>query len=1113
VPSQKIDLLVIVALPEEADYLERAGFYALKSGGRLQKFPYSTFEFLDNERRSRKAVLVQVGEVGDRARDVTAIFCPYFAPSLVVNLGISGRVGDDAKVGDVVIPTQLNQYDFQAAIVDENSEYKLLPGGRSAPLDQGIRFHAISNEFKRGLKLPTLRAFCASADIALSQTDTGKCDVWQSEGKLSANPTIVNGPFAVGVSVAKSQQFSHEVLRKTNRNVLAVDMESVLIASALESLEKMPKYYSIRAISDPGTAEKKQFDAVGRGAIRFWAMSNIAIVFKQLIEHAPIFGRAGAAAKQTPARDSVTSHRARNWIGDFPGQNVLESSQIDWLNKRFCNIRRVSPKPDSSSFENLLDEIISGGPGKNYLVQGHGGCGKTAILIALASKIERRNDGSVALINLRDLRGELEGNRVGDAGNYFSTRYAEQLRPGRRLFLLLDELHGDPSETEIVKAILAELAPVEPTVVLAFGIDHFRAHRRGFESSASSIVRDLEYEAEYDLKNLRLADTSRVGDLVTGMIKTSTTKYDPAIEGLIVEGLTRLGFSYVNHFVISIYLHNYRKPSFRDKQNSTDFILKAMKDLYERSKPSMKAVSFEAMCVEALRVHSTGLRGARNGAPDLNVRRLYDDLYGRFPKVVQTALIANAILHLLTASSDDEAFSQHNIDADSFYRMVFGNDVNACIKDLLSDETTELQILRSATAILDAVEIPRLSFALYLLGRARSQRGSQIAREALHKATTLLTNALATPLKTQSASSLTEDQKFEMLAVRTLFISKSIFNDEEATDTYITRVLENPLEDDLNRSFHLEYYGDQASGGMDIQLNLEDQGKEWKRTKEVLGARIESALAKRTFSNFDRICVLTYFCFVKTRHESFSLAANERKEYQNLIGRLRKSSFNMGDTLVSFLDMLERNLERSTFNYIDAILELYALKDIPRAGWVAEHRDFNPGGGTVETVAAHTLGAIFLAQLLCRQIKGFPADAENNVIAMLITHDFGEAYIGDYIPTDGVAKAKEPAAVARIESLSTYKHLSSLRGVASRFREFEAGSSQVAAVAKQLDKLDAIFQATVYAKRFKDKEDRRSFFEYHLDLIRTAELRAIAVEVTERAMSIPLDGEIEGAST
>lgn len=250
--------------------------------------------------------------------------------------------------------------------------------------------------------------------------------------------------------------------------------------------------------------------------------------------------------------------------------------------------------------------------------------------------------------------------------------------------------------------------------------------------------------------------------------------------------------------------------------------------------------------------------------------------------------------------------------------------------------------------------------------------------------------------------------------------------------------------------------------------------------------------------------MLTYFTFVKARHENSAIGLDERKYYQALIGRLRSSSLQMGERLVSFLDMLDSNLNYPTFNYIDAILELYVLKDLPRAGWIAKHRDFNPVGGTIESVAAHTLGAIFLAQLLCRQIKGFTVEMEHQVISMLITHDFGEAYIGDYVPTDGVTKAKEPAAVSRIERLSSYRNLSALRGVTVRFSDFEAGSTAVAAAAKQFDKLDALFQATVYSRRFKDEEDRRLFFQDHLNLIRTPELRSIAIEVMERAMSIPL---------
>jgi hypothetical protein len=195
------------------------------------------------------------------------------------------------------------------------------------------------------------------------------------------------------------------------------------------------------------------------------------------------------------------------------------------------------------------------------------------------------------------------------------------------------------------------------------------------------------------------------------------------------------------------------------------------------------------------------------------VRERYSETFARFPRIAQTAFIAQAIAYLLTEFNRNGAsiFKALGIDEKAFLSLVFSNDVNQSVKDLMGDARVEEAVLSAAKTILNKLEPPGLSYALYLFGRARSVKGRRQARSALDDVAPHLLDRSTMPTDEQS-------KKFWRLARRSLQISRSMNEDREATDAYISDVLSDPYEDGLNRSFHLEYYRDHQSTGMKVEL-------------------------------------------------------------------------------------------------------------------------------------------------------------------------------------------------------------------------------------------------------------------------------------------------------
>ena len=129
---------------------------------------------------------------------------------------------------------------------------------------------------------------------------------------------------------------------------------------------------------------------------------------------------------------------------------------------------------------------------------------------------------------------------------------------------------------------------------------------------------------------------------------------------------------------------------------------------------------------------------------------------------------------------------------------------------------------------------------------------------------------------------------------------------------------------------------------------------------------------------------------------------------------------------------------------LDALLDLLALDDLPRTGWLLR------GVPSPESIAGHVLGVSYVALALAPRVDP-PLDLAR-VLAMALVHDAPEARSGDlpqpaaqHLPAG--AKADMEAALAR-------ELLGPLSDVASdAFGEYEAQESREARFVKACDRL------------------------------------------------------------
>ncbi|NIQ06424.1 MAG: HD domain-containing protein [Candidatus Korarchaeota archaeon] len=139
---------------------------------------------------------------------------------------------------------------------------------------------------------------------------------------------------------------------------------------------------------------------------------------------------------------------------------------------------------------------------------------------------------------------------------------------------------------------------------------------------------------------------------------------------------------------------------------------------------------------------------------------------------------------------------------------------------------------------------------------------------------------------------------------------------------------------------------------------------------------------------------------------------------------------------------------------IDFLLTLFTLKKKKRTGWTLH------GIETPESIADHIFGTTFLAFLLANETY----DVEK-CIKLALVHDIHEAILGD-LPSSRVSKGKK----RKKEEQSFEILLSTLEikkeTIQELWFEYFLRKSKEAKFVRDMDKIEMIFQAFLYAKNY-----------------------------------------------
>lgn len=201
----------------------------------------------------------------EHAAIATTKFLQRVQAKLLVLLGISGRISDDCRLGDVVLADRCDNSYYRAKKKDQ----RVLPGGKEWPLDALAR--------RLYSSLDAARPYYSYDGI-----DSAQAAELRAARLIRDSPATVYGPVCATPFLVDDPEFADWLKNSRNRNILATDMESAAVVQAAhECGVRNGRVLVIRGVSDPADGNKAALDAIGAGVMRRIAMRNAA----QLASH------------------------------------------------------------------------------------------------------------------------------------------------------------------------------------------------------------------------------------------------------------------------------------------------------------------------------------------------------------------------------------------------------------------------------------------------------------------------------------------------------------------------------------------------------------------------------------------------------------------------------------------------------------------------------------------------------------------------------------------------------------------------------------------------------------------------------------------------------------
>ena len=329
-----------------------------------------------------------------------------------------------------------------------------------------------------------------------------------------------------------------------------------------------------------------------------------------------------------------------------------------------------------------------------------------------------------------------------------------------------------------------------------------------------------------------------------------------------------------------------------------------------------------------------------------------------------------------------------------------------------------------------------------------------------------------------------EEYKNALFILRGIAVSLIVKGHKDVSDEYISSLISNKLANEINRGFHLEYYGDKPYYPVYDTLNFIDDITAGKNTLDQLITANEISMENRDLPPVFEINLFTICSLLQARIESshsetsFDIAPYVKTAVQHVNWYLENAN-DMMPVLREFFHMIHQDFtiwleEPDKCNSVAARSYMVYSKRLPRTGWV------DLGIPCPETTAEHMYSCWLMGMMFLPDVyDGYEDYSKDKILKLLLIHDAAEAVTGD-IPRP--VKKQDPQKYDKEEEKEmgifllrrSYPSIQSDMEAYYVWKEWNDSNSINGRIAREIDTIQAMYQLLIYLnenpERFEDKD-------------------------------------------
>lgn len=408
---------------------------------------------------------------------------------------------------------------------------------------------------------------------------------------------------------------------------------------------------------------------------------------------------------------------------------------------------------------------------------------------------------------------------------------------------------------------------------------------------------------------------------------------------------------------------------------------------------------------------------------------------------------------------------------------VYPKEVNSFMKDLLNEDyDTERKVFNTINTIYEQCTTTAKTHLCYLMGRMRNPSLIEDAVVFLQNVKEQQTRGTPDEVQVLNNKKLRE----QFLLLRTISISLVYLGVKDVSNEYISSLLRKPNLNNLNRGFHLEYYGDiKYIPDQDALIHEDNPELSFSRTFKILIDKINNHLTNKKKDPLLEINIFTLCSLAQYRQIINRLPKYKAEKIISLLDIILSKKTDIGTELQVYLSMINENLKNGTYDSARILERISKTKVVERSGWIRANID------KPESIADHMYNAMWIAVLYLPETLQKYGNKYNKrkIIDTLFIHDIGEVDVGDKPPdefTDSF-RIQEDSRVKYILMHDTYPEIHNLNEYRQLWDDFFNQSTINARIAKDIDVIEAIYQFYTYKKGhdFKNKDTNDWINEKH----------------------------------